>query len=442
MPAVSTPLVPGSLRPAPLDVGGVLSNTFTVFRHGFGIFALAGFVPNLVIFAVALVTAIPLALGVASWASVGGEGGALVLGALAVMAIGGLGGALLQAKAAGVSAVATEAIAAGRPTRFGQAWQESRGMVRRVLGVYLLLGLLYLVIFGAMLGSLGGVLGTAVLTGGTPSEAAVAQLLSMVVTFILLGIVAALVSWYLTIRFLYFIPVVALERVNGMGALGRSWQLTRGSFWRTLGVWLLISVLVGAVSGAVSMINQVMVGPLQRSLEDAGSAGQTGAILAALLPVMIVSGLLTMAVSTLATPFMTVASTVMYADQVRRLEPGAPESSMSGYPAGTPGAWGAAPWPGAGATWPGGAVPGAGPGSAGVGIVPGAGGPTPAPGAGWGAGSTTGGAGWSGGPGLATPPPQGGWTAPGGQAGPPPVQPWPEAPGQGPDPYQRPPRAS
>lgn len=422
MLGVSTPLVPGSLRPPPLDVSGVLGNTFTVFRHGFGIFALAGLLPNLVIFAVALASAVPLALGAARWATTGGEGGALLVGALVLMALGGLGGALLQAKASGVTAVAADAISGGRPTRFAQAWRESRGMVRRVLGVYLLMGLGWLVSFGAVLASVGGLLSSAVLTG-RPSEAMIGQLLSTMVTWILLGIVAAVVSWYLTIRFLYFIPTVAVERISGMGALGRSWKLTRGSFWRTFGVWLLVSLLVGTVSGAVSLINQVMVGPLQQSLETSGSSGETGAILAALLPMVIVSGLLTMAVSTLATPFLTVASTVMYADQVRRLQPVA----QPGHPAGTPNAWTTGTWPGAGG--------GAGPGSP-------TGGPPPMSGPGWGPSTGESATGWSSGQRFATPTPPSGWSGDGGLPAPHPPQPWPEAPTQGPDPYQRPPQTS
>ena len=40
----------------------------------------------------------------------------------------------------------------------------------------------------------------------------------------------------------------AAERIGPLRALGRSWRLTRGSFWRTLGIWLTVAVATGIPS--------------------------------------------------------------------------------------------------------------------------------------------------------------------------------------------------
>ncbi len=50
-----------------------------------------------------------------------------------------------------------------------------------------------------------------------------------------------------------FVPVIVLERVPGLGALGRSRELVSGNGWRVFAVLVLLFVLVGIVSFALAL---------------------------------------------------------------------------------------------------------------------------------------------------------------------------------------------
>jgi hypothetical protein len=57
---------------------------------------------------------------------------------------------------------------------------------------------------------------------------------------------------YLLIRFAFVDPVVVLERKGVGEALVRSWTLVQGAWWRVFGIGLLVFVLLGLASGALS----------------------------------------------------------------------------------------------------------------------------------------------------------------------------------------------
>jgi len=73
---------------------------------------------------------------------------------------------------------------------------------------------------------------------------------------ILFGLVAfagalVLAAWVGT-RVSLVPSVLMLERLPLRGAIGRSWSLTRGYFWRTFGILLLVLVIVQIVSSIIS----------------------------------------------------------------------------------------------------------------------------------------------------------------------------------------------
>lgn len=79
---------------------------------------------------------------------------------------------------------------------------------------------------------------------------------------VLLGLLL-LLAWFVTavvvgVRLLLVPAVLVLEGQRLGAALSRSWQLTRGSFWRTLGVYVVVSIIVGVVTGAVTLPGQVL----------------------------------------------------------------------------------------------------------------------------------------------------------------------------------------
>lgn len=67
-------------------------------------------------------------------------------------------------------------------------------------------------------------------------------ILVVVLLYVALTCAVSAVMAYFFIRFGYYIPVVVLEK-EGMG-LGRSWELTKGSFWRLFFIYTVLSLIV------------------------------------------------------------------------------------------------------------------------------------------------------------------------------------------------------
>jgi hypothetical protein len=79
---------------------------------------------------------------------------------------------------------------------------------------------------------------------------------------ILLLTVLGLALW---IRFMMVTPVATAEPVGPIGALRRSWALTRGHYWRLLGTFLLLllvaTVAVLALSSTLGIVLVLLAGP-------------------------------------------------------------------------------------------------------------------------------------------------------------------------------------
>ena len=65
----------------------------------------------------------------------------------------------------------------------------------------------------------------------------------------LLGVLAMVVgTFWIQIRLLFVPPVLILEGTPVMASIARGWRLTRGSFWRILGIYLLAQVITSIAS--------------------------------------------------------------------------------------------------------------------------------------------------------------------------------------------------
>jgi hypothetical protein len=126
----------------------------------------------------------------------------------------------------------------------------------------------------------------------------------LLVLFMLVGIVAiGILLIVLGIRLSLAVPALVLERLRPLDALRRSWDLVRGSTWRTFGILFLATLVVGVIGGVVSVIflPGVMEGLLSGSLSS-------------ILLVALGSGI----VQVLLGPVIPVLLTVLYFDYVRR----------------------------------------------------------------------------------------------------------------------------
>ncbi|TDO86375.1 DUF7847 domain-containing protein [Enemella evansiae] len=311
------------LPPSPLDLGKTLSGAFRVMKSRLAQLIVLALLPIAVGILLIGAAAVPLVIGMVqsiSWQEFSpliALGGVLVFACLVITA-------LINVKAQGMMALAAHDSATGRADAgLADLSARTRGLVGRVLLFYLLVigvvVLVYAVIVAVMLGTMF----TAISSSRTGGESAIAAVVG--VWLLMMAIVGAmgLLAFYLQIRFLYFMPVLAVEGAGAIDSLRRSWGLTRNNVLRTLGYYLVASLIVSAANGAVSMLGQVVsaaMAPSSSQISGSSDPAQVLAGLAAMAPGLIIVMLFSMLVSLLAVPFLTCVLTVMYADQVQRAQ--------------------------------------------------------------------------------------------------------------------------
>ena len=83
----------------------------------------------------------------------------------------------------------------------------------------------------------------------------------------------------IAVRFQLTVPVAAMEPAGPVRMLRRSWDLTRGSYWRLLG-FLLIVLIVALV---IQLVAQLLGGVLGRLMFGDISPWSAGALVVALI---------------------------------------------------------------------------------------------------------------------------------------------------------------
>lgn len=323
------------LAPSPMDVGGIFSGTWTIMRRRLGMFlglsALTMVVPFLLAGGVSLL-AIPMIVGLGTPRSntFAASVTALIVAFLLAMVVS----MLVQLKSSGMFLQGAYETAQGLSPSIGSLWRTTKGLLPRLVPAILAVGAAglgaYLVLGGLFLAAV-----AASSTSGSRNSGTMAILLAVVTMFVLLGAIGVL-----TVRLLYWVPSATIEQRPGFEALRRGWDLTKGSFWRTLGYYLLGIVVVMLVTIPVSMISQLLTASMVSS--SGGSwTSRTDPVtaLAAMAPMLIMSLVVQFTVSLVATPFIAIYQSVMFIDQVRRAE-------GSSEPTGFGGGMGGQPWGG------------------------------------------------------------------------------------------------
>ncbi|WP_433437928.1 glycerophosphoryl diester phosphodiesterase membrane domain-containing protein [Nonomuraea sp. CA-141351] len=248
---------PSALRPGiiplrPLGLGDILDGTIKLIRSNpkavLGLSAVA-----------ALLTAVPVAVGQAfvldsmgsafadpeSATTSGTElttasglvsqyGGSLVSFAVEFLVVTLLTGVLTR--------ILGRAVFGGNLSA-GEAWQLVKGRVPALFGVVGLMAAIMvvpLIVFALLF----------VAIAMNASSDSFGALVGLILLFIVVY-----VPYYLffTTRFAFAAPVAVLEGRGPIDSMRRSWHLVTGDFWRVLGILLLTSLLVGLVSGILSV---------------------------------------------------------------------------------------------------------------------------------------------------------------------------------------------
>jgi hypothetical protein len=130
--------------------------------------------------------------------------------------------------------------------------------------------------------------------------------MGIVLLFASLSFVIPPVGIFLMVRWSVAGIALVVESLGPLASLGRSWDLTRGAWWHTLGVVVVAAVLASVLGAAIGVVGGV-AGAVLTMTGDAG-AGR------------IVSALVNLIVSSLTTPLTTAILVVLYFELRARRE--------------------------------------------------------------------------------------------------------------------------
>ncbi|MEJ1230321.1 MAG: hypothetical protein WDM88_06400 [Galbitalea sp.] len=313
-PAWTPPPRPGLVPLQPLTLGTILSASFRVLRRNprptFGlallieaviVVASAALVGFVYVVAFSRLTNAASDRDAATIAN--GSVGLVLLAELVVVVLSVFGLAILQ----GIISLEVARGTVGEKLTLRGLWRQGRGRLGALIGWFwalvgaALLAYVLLIVVIAILVAMGGAGGTAV-----------------AVVFAVLAFLAALVLLAWLYPKLSFVPAALLvERLTLGRAIARSWTLTRGYFWRTLGIELLVTVIINVATSVVTF-------PLEFALIIlTGLFGQTGDHGTLIVIGVIVGGLgvvLTVVVGAVASVVQSASQALLYIDLRMRKE--------------------------------------------------------------------------------------------------------------------------
>lgn len=180
-------------------------------------------------------------------------------------------GLVVQQLVQGALAAAVADTYLGRPVTVGGAYGKVLPHLPALIGGGLLLGLLAFAVIGVAVGLVAG-LAVLLVTGAggsVNSGGAVAAGVAVALLFVAVVFAVVVATALVLVRFAFFVQAVVVERRGPVDALRRSWRLVRGSYWRVLGIvlllLLLVYILVGVPTGIAGVvINIVFPDPLRQ----------------------------------------------------------------------------------------------------------------------------------------------------------------------------------
>jgi hypothetical protein len=253
----------------PRSIGQLLDDAFRLFRNHFRfIFAatLCVYLPFLILQALFTVKfesvlnqlrTVKTQADLASyWPIVASEFGALlVIGIVdALLVIPLLYGSLLRL----VAEVKSNGVALSFKDAFVHAWRRLLAVIGTGLLKWLLLLLFYIV--------------------GSMAVAVVAVVLGLlnisepvtIILVVLLGIAVLCAAIWILVRLAFAMSVALEENMAGWRALVRSWQLVKGNFWRAIGFFIVVRLIVWAVEIGLSLVfERIPSEPVRAVLDNA-----------------------------------------------------------------------------------------------------------------------------------------------------------------------------
>lgn len=293
---------PGAFPLRPLTLGAMYDGAFRIIRYNpkatVGAAALVTAVAMVVPVVVTLVVETTLGTGFSASGEVADdlstrEAVGLIASAASLL-LGILAAQLGLIFVTGMIAHVTRAAAVGRQMSLAEAWAATHGARWRLLGLALLIGAAWTLFLTVLVGV---VVAVAIATG----DPLITVLVGLVV-----GVLAVCLGVWLWVRVTYLAGAALMletERAGVFRALGRSWTLTDGAFWRTFGIAIL-TVLVTSFAGGL-LTTPLSIG------------GQLGAVLVPQYTFAFLAGtqaLVLVVQNAFVAPFAAAVSSVQYLD--------------------------------------------------------------------------------------------------------------------------------
>ncbi|GGF43072.1 hypothetical protein GCM10011519_16190 [Marmoricola endophyticus] len=294
---------PGTVPLRPLTLSDIFDAAFRTVRRNpkatIGMGALVGTAFLALPFVVTLVLGATGAFGTSSladpYASDPFGDVASALSSVVSSLLSGLAGIVV----AGLIVPVVTRAALGRRLTIGESWRLARGRLLALLGLTLLEALIAVVAVTVVaLVAVGVIVGL--------DEPVLGVVLGLLLGLVaLLGLLTVHVRWFQLAA-----PALVAERRGVLAAMARAGRLSRGSFWRLLGIWLLTGIVAGFVGNLLTVPLSV-VGAIG-AVAAPGSLGTT---------VLLVSGQLgSVLAGAVVGPFTGTVAVLQYLDQRFRKE--------------------------------------------------------------------------------------------------------------------------
>lgn len=303
---------PGIVPLHPYGFGTILGRSFVALRHNPKV--LLGFALIVQAVAYVVLTAAVGGVAIASFSRLdtvppGSEdydailAGSAVITAVTAFVLGIATGALSVIVQGVVVAEVAHAVVAERPT-LKAVWARVKPVVWLLIGYSALYLLATLLVIGVL--------------AGIVTLLVISVLWVGVVVGVL--VVLALIPLYLWLTpKLFLVPsVIILERAPLFRAIARSWRLTRGRFWSTLGVVVIISVAFSIVAQVISVPFSLVAGIIPGILAPTGE-DPTGALVG-VIGLQVVGQFGILLVQCIALVVQSTSAVLVYVDARMRVE--------------------------------------------------------------------------------------------------------------------------
>jgi membrane-anchored glycerophosphoryl diester phosphodiesterase (GDPDase) len=325
------PPKPGLIPLRPLTLGPILGASFQVMRRN----PRATLGPALILSVVlTIVTAVGLTAYIGALSRIGfaandADADALAAGSLVVSLLVFLlgGGAVVVATGVLQALIVTEVArgTVGEKLTLRQLWDRARGRLGAVVGYTLLLILVAAVaitIFFAIIIGITFAVSAGSIGSSTTNPADIMGVMFATLGVILLGYGAALaIALWLGTKLAFVPAAIVLERLPIRAAIVRSWTLTRGYFWRTLGIQLLVAVMISFATNVVTFpISLILSLGMSVLIPTGGSTADPSTAIAPIIIAGIVSSAIVAVVTAVGLVLQSATSSLLYLDLRMRKE--------------------------------------------------------------------------------------------------------------------------